>query len=119
MPTTSSLGDRREHVRFDVTGRLWASLEFHERVVVRNIAPGGALVEARWLGAHEETRAVQIVLRAGWPELSAITRHVSRLTDEPGDDRYLIGLEFTHLSPAASENLERFIRDWARENPAV
>ena len=119
MTTTPRLGDRREHVRFDVTGRLWASVEFHERVIVRNIAPGGALVEARWLGAHDETRAVQIVLRAGWPEMSAITRHVSRLSEEPGDDRYLIGLEFTHLSPAASENLARFIQEWTRGNPAV
>jgi len=119
MAMTSSFGDRREHPRFDITGRLWASVEFVERVVVRNIALGGALVESQWLGAQDSIRAVQVVLREGGPEMNAITRHVSRIAGQHGEDRYLIGLEFTHLSPTASESLERFISEWAHENPAV
>ena len=108
--THRDLGDRREHLRFDVTGRLWAALEFHKRVIVRNIALGGALIEAPWPAGFDG--AARVVLRDAGPEINAIVRHVARLSERPDEQWCLIGLEFIWLTPTAREDLERFIGKW-------
>jgi hypothetical protein len=113
--TPSQLGDRREHVRFDVTGQLWAALDLSAHVVVRNIGTGGALVEARLTPGLRSIRAAQISLREQGPPLSVVVRHVSPLPAASGEDCYLVGLEFLHLSPAGQAEVEQLVREWNGE----
>ena len=104
-------GDRREHVRFDVSGQLWASLETNDRAVLRNIGSGGALVEARLPPGIRTPRSAHVAFGQRGPEVNAIIRHVSpMLADE--SDRCLVGLEFVNLSPVNREGIEQFIREW-------
>ena len=105
------LGDRREHVRFDVSGQLWASLETIERAVLRNIAMGGALVEARLPPGIRTPRLANVAFGAHGPDVNAIIRHVAPLSTDDESHRYLVGLEFVNLSPANRESLEEFIRE--------
>jgi len=105
------LGDRRVHVRFDVAGQLWASLDLGAPVVLRNIGLGGALIEARLAPGLRALRAAQLSLRERGPRLSVVVRHMHAVSDAAEEDRYLVGLEFVHLSPAALSEIERLVQD--------
>jgi hypothetical protein len=105
------LGDRREHVRFEVSGQLWASLETVDRAVVRNIGPGGALVEARLPPGIRTPRSAHVGFGQRGPEVSAIIRHVSPVSPNEESSRCLVGLEFVNLSPGNREGIEQFIRE--------
>lgn len=113
MDSKRRLGDRREHVRFDVAGQLWASLELSEQVVLRNIGGGGALVEAKLPEAIRTARTAQIDLGGRGREVNVIVRHVSPVTTAPENERYLLGLEFINLSPDAQADIDQFVRDWS------
>ena len=115
MAPKGQLGDRREHVRLHVTGQLWAALDLSARVVVRNIGTGGALVEVRLAPDLRSVRAAQISLRAQSPPLNVVVRHVSPLPAASGGDRYLVGLEFLHLSPAGQAEVGQLVREWNGE----
>jgi hypothetical protein len=118
MTPQTRLGDRREHLRFEVTGRLWASVDFGEHVVLRNIATGGALVETSLASVSKPIRAAQIAFDERGAELNVIVRHVSPVTTSPdGDTRYLVGLEFVNVSQAQRVDIDRLVEDWhARTN---
>ena len=107
------LGDRREHVRFDVSGQLWASLETLERAVLRNVGVGGALVEARLPPGIRTPRLANVAFGERGPDVNAIIRHVSPAAPDDESNRYLVGLEFVNLSPANREGIEEFIREWS------
>lgn len=105
-------GDRREHVRFEVGGQLWATLNFADEAPVRNVATGGVSIETTQRSAFRQTFAARIVLPGG-PTIDAIVRHLSHAAHLPGDDGiHVVGLEFVNLSPAARLFIERMIRDW-------
>ena len=112
MAPRSQLGDRREHVRFDITGQLWAALDLNARVIVRNIGTGGALVEATLTPGLRSIRVAQMSIREQGPQLNVVVRHMSPLSDNSGEDRYLVGLEFIHLSETAQSEVERLVREW-------
>ena len=112
MTADNRLGDRRAHLRFDITLQLWASLDLREPVVLRNVALKGALVEARLTPGTKSLRVGQVRLRESGPELTAVVRHKSPLTSAPDEERYLIGLEFVHLSTTERAALEEFVREW-------
>jgi len=107
-------GDRREHLRFEVSGQLWGALERRERVVLHNIATEGALLEATLTTGLKSLRAVQVLLRESGPSLDAVIRHISPLAGSADDDRYLIGLEFVNVSSATQMELDRFVHEWSQ-----
>jgi hypothetical protein len=107
------LGDRRQHLRFEVAGEFWASVDFGERAVLRDIAMDGILIETSLPRLSRAVRGAQIAFPEGGPELSVIVRHVSTAT-VPTDagTRYLVGLEFVNVSPTQRAGLERLVEDW-------
>src|SRR6266705_999486 len=107
------LGDRREHMRFDMSGQLWASLEKVDRVVLRNIVEGGALVEARLPPGIRTPRLAHVTFGEKGPEMNAVIRHVSAVSPDDEGDRCRVGLEFVNPSPESREGVERFIREWS------
>jgi hypothetical protein len=112
MVVRARLGDRREAVRLSVRGQLWASLELTEQIILRNIALGGALIEARLPAGLKAIRAVQIELPDHGPTIEALVRHVSPVEDAAREDWWVVGLEFMKLSPAARADLDRLMREW-------
>ncbi len=112
MSLKNRLGDRREHLRFDITGQLWASLDFGERVIVRNLTAGGMLVETSLMSAFKPIRAAQVAFEDRTSPITVIVRHVSPVQEAAQNDRYLVGLEFVNLSPSQQVDLERLVHEW-------
>lgn len=106
------LGDRREYLRFEVSGQLWGSLDRCEHVMLRNISIAGALIEATLPTALKSIRAAQVALRDGGLLLNAVVRHLSPVPATADPDRVLVGLEFVHVSPSARGELDRLVREW-------
>jgi hypothetical protein len=104
--------DRRVHLRFDVSGEHWASLDTGARVSVRNIGVGGVLVAARLSPGVRSLAVSRLSLHDHGPSMSVVVRHMTALTASPEADQYLIGLEFVDISPAVRADVERLMRRW-------
>ena len=109
------LGDRREHPRFDVAGQLWASLEKSERVFLRNIGAGGAMVEAQLSPSLRTARTAHIALGERGPELNVVVRHIEPSTNAAGGERCLVGLEFINVSASARTQIDELVREWTNQ----
>jgi hypothetical protein len=114
MVTKLRLGDRREFLRFDVSGQLWGALDRCEQVMLRNISVAGALIEATLPSSLKSIRAAQMSVLDSGSHLNAVVRHISPVPGAPEPDRFLVGLEFVHMSPAARVELDRLVRDWQK-----
>jgi c-di-GMP-binding flagellar brake protein YcgR len=115
MSGKNRLGDRRENLRFDISGQLWASLDFGDRVIVRNLTAGGMLVETSLTSAFKPIRAAQVAFEERRSPITVIVRHVSPALD-PGANRFLVGLEFVNLSPSQQVELERLVSEWQSDS---
>lgn len=109
------LGDRREYVRFEVAGHLWATLGVGQRAVICNIGSGGALLAARLPPGLRSMRSAQIALRDSGADVIVSVRHVSPMTTAPDEDRFLLGVEFINASPKARADIDRLVH--GRTNP--
>jgi|SRR6185436_655570 len=109
MRLRAQLGDRRGTNRFKVSGQLWASLDVSRDAICHDISTAGALLELRLSRGLTSIRTASITLPGG-PELPVHVQHISRVTQAPGDDRYLVGVEFVALSAAARHALEQLVR---------
>ena len=102
------LGDRRSELRFEIIGQLWGSLENVERLPLRNLGRGGALVESRLpLSAHS-VQNVRLLFGSEPNDVKVRVRHVTPVATRAGD-RYLIGLEFMDLGAPALEEIDRLV----------
>jgi len=110
MATRDQLGDRRAYVRFNSAGQFWASLDRVEQVVVRNLSVSGVLVEVP--AGLKSMQIAQIALQDDGPVIDAVARHASPASDEPREDRFLVGLEFFNLSEDEQANVARMVIDW-------
>jgi c-di-GMP-binding flagellar brake protein YcgR len=100
------MADRRERVRFDLTGQLWASLDFKAPTIVRDLAIGGALVETTLPPEWSPLRIAQVSLCDDGPTVTVVVRHITR---SPGEARHRIGLEFMNKSPSAQAHIARIV----------
>lgn len=97
---TARLGDRRHHPRFEVGGKLSATLDVHERLRVVDIGAHGAAVESLApLAVGAEYRAQLLV---DGEELTVRLR-VCRAAEisESRPRRYHLGVEFLAVSEPA------------------
>ena len=113
MATRDQLGDRRDYLRFNSAGQFWASLGRVEQVVLRNLSLSGALVEVP--AGLQSMRIAHIALEDDGLVVDAVVRHTSPASEDPEEDRFLVGLEFVNLSEAAHANLTRIVGDWGDE----
>jgi hypothetical protein len=105
----ASLGDRRAFLRYQVIGDLWASIEVHDEVVLRNIAAGGALLETTLSPTVASIRAAYLTLPDHGPELMVAVRHVSPLNAPLTRNRWLLGVEFIRVTSRARESIDAFV----------
>ena len=111
------LGDRREYARFEVAGTFWAALGVDQRVVIRNIGPGGALNEVRLPLALRSVRSAQIALGESGEDVIVSVRHVSPMTTSADEDCFLLGVEFINVSDEARTGIDRLVHR-ATDSPA-
>jgi len=90
------LGDRRSRRRFEIVGQLWGALETVESLRMRNVSPGGTLLESRFALAVDSVHRVRLETDGTGCDVQARVRHVEPI---PGPTpRYAVGLEF--IAPA-------------------
>jgi len=111
-------GDRRELVRFDVTGELWVSFELRKDAILRNIGDGGICVEVATATAppgelaargFKPNQVAQISF-GDRGSVSVVVRHVSPVAAGTSEDRQCLGLEFVNVSASDRAALEVFLR---------
>ncbi len=102
-----ALGDRREHIRLEVVGSLWGTLDVNKRARVVNVSGTGALIASPIPAAVDSTQTVKLTLDGREFTLEAKVRHLRQIV-QPGEDgtQYQIGLEFLGASPALALALE-------------
>jgi hypothetical protein len=88
------LGDRRAHVRLEVVGALWGTLELSETADVLNISTTGALIESPVPAVPDASQLVILVIDDEELTVETSVRHSKRVVPESDPPQYLIGLEF-------------------------
>jgi len=100
---------RRLATRLDIVGTPWGTLDALTPMRVRNLAPGGMLVESPIplaVGSVHEFELIEGTITA---RVRAAVRHLSSLY-HPGAARcFLMGLEFLNLDTRSSADIERMI----------
>ena len=117
MTVRAYLGDRRAYLRYHVVGDLWASIELHDHVVVRNVASGGALLETTLSPTVAAIRAAYLTLPDDGPELMVAVRHASPLAVALAPDRWLLGVEFIGVTGRAQDAIDAFVESAIHASP--
>lgn len=79
-------------------------------VVIHNVGPRGALLEASLGPSFQSVRAAQITLSGHDGEVLALVRHVTPLHDSPAHDRVLCGVEFVNVTSADRAAIDAFVQ---------
>jgi PilZ domain-containing protein len=104
-----ALGDRRAHVRLEVVGALWATLELTEPARVVNISKDGALLTSPVAMPPESVQPLHLKLEGHEIVVDARVRHVRRVSGPDEPIRYLVGVEFLSIPPALAR-----AADWSQ-----
>lgn len=88
------LGDRRLHVRLEIVGSLWGTLDLTEPGRVLNISPTGALIESPVAMVPNSTQVIKLNLDGDELTLEARVCHFRRSEQRQQPQQYLVGLEF-------------------------
>jgi PilZ domain-containing protein len=99
----SAVTDRRASIRFEVMGRLPGTITAQRTAVLRDISPGGALIETNWLVPQD---ALLVLRLESETHRAALEARVRRVWHDFGDV-YKVGLQFT--AEGAAEELTRLI----------
>ena len=109
--SSTQMDHRRAHLRFEVLGRMSASLLSSETLRVLNLGASGALVEAALpLPPNAEYR-MQLVLDTHVSEATVKIRRVAEFRRDTGPARYRIGLEFMEVTPEAIDVINRIVME--------
>ena len=103
------LGDRRIRPRYDIVGDLWGTLETVLRLPLRNVSPGGALIESHVPLPAESVH--RLTFRCDGQDAAAQVRvrHVKPSISIEGERTYLIGVEFLSLHPSLDAQVARWM----------
>ena len=108
-------GDRRVRGRFEIVGTLSGTLETIQRLGVRNVGAGGALVESMVPLPVGTRVAGRLSLDGQTREVKAEVRHIGQHHARGGDGRYLVGIEWVDV-PMAIDDVLRHVARTGREH---
>jgi hypothetical protein len=109
-------GDRRVRGRFEIVGTLSGTLETIQRLGLRNVGPGGALVESTVPLAVGTRVTGRLSLNGQTREIKAEVRHAAQHRVRSGEGRYLVGLEWVDV-PMPIDDVLRNLARTGREHP--
>jgi hypothetical protein len=101
------LGDRRIRPRYDVVGDLWGTLETVLPLTLKNVGPGGALLESHVPLAAESVHRLTFSWSGHERPARVRVRHVAPAISPAGQSYYAIGVEFVGVHPALAAEIER------------
>jgi hypothetical protein len=91
-------------------GELWGTLEWQDSWPLRNISPGGAMVESRRPLPLESLHAFSLSPSARMNAIHARVRHLTCLEPDHPQDGYLIGFEFVEFEYDAEADVAALLR---------
>ena len=94
-----ALGDRRAHVRLEVVGSLWATLELAQPARVLNISHDGALISSPVAMVPESVQPLHLSVGGRDVAVKARVRHVRQVPGNADRHHYLVGVEFLSHPP--------------------
>lgn len=94
------LGDRRGRPRYDIVGELWGTLETVLKMPLRNVGPGGALIESHVALTPESVHRLTFTYDGHDASTQVRVRHVKPSITMEGQRTFLIGVEFVSAHPA-------------------
>jgi PilZ domain len=122
-------GDRRTKNRFEVVGALPGTLETWHRHRVRNLSPGGAMVESAVPLPPGSRLTGRLLVQGSQRDIKAEVRYVHEDGEGAGSVRYLVGLAWADgtrpmddvladgaATPTSPGQVDR--RQWPRVPPA-
>ncbi len=101
------LGDRRQELRFEIIGDLWATLTTAESLPVLNLGSGGILVESPAALTVGSLQRLRLTLGDEVSDVSATVKHVSPAPSRPG--RHLVGMAFVNLAEDVQKRIDAFV----------
>ncbi len=107
MGSNERLGDRRGELRFEIVGDLWATLTTAQSLPLLNLGSGGVLVESADPLVVGSAQRLRLRVQDDVTEVGATVKHVRPAPGKP--DRYLVGMAFLDLSPAARRTIDAVI----------
>jgi hypothetical protein len=113
------LGDRRGRPRFEIVGELWGTLETVVGMPLRNISPGGALVQSMISLPPQSVHHVGVSCEGAQTPASVRVRHVRPIVGGDGRDYYLIGLEFLSVPAPLLAQIQHWMGGAAGERTGV
>jgi hypothetical protein len=87
-------GDRRARGRFEIVGTLSGTLETTQRLELRNVGPGGALIESKVPLPIGSRLTGRLTLEGQTREVKAEVRHTIGQRVRGGSECYLVGIEW-------------------------
>ena len=103
------LGDRRNRPRYDIVGDLWGTLETVLRLPLKNVGPGGALIESHVPLPAESVHRLKFMFDGQDAATQVRVRHVKPMLGGDGRKTYLIGVVFLSMHPALAGQIDRWI----------
>ena len=102
------LGDRRAHVRMEVVGDLWGTLELTETARLVDISTTGVLLDSPVPAAQDSVQALSLRVDGALLTIEAGVRRVEHVATQGSPRRYYIGLEFVAPPSRLLEAIEDF-----------
>lgn len=103
-------GDRRARGRFEIVGTLSGTLETIQRLGLRNIGPGGALVESKVPLSIGSRLTGRLSLDGQTREVRAEVRHAGGYAVRGGGERYVAGIEWVDMATPIDDLLREAAR---------
>jgi hypothetical protein len=103
------LGDRRSRPRYDVVGDLWGTLETVLRLPLRNVGPGGALIESHVALPAESIHRLTFSHDGLDTSTQVRIRYVKPAISGEGERTFLMGVEFLSAHPALVAQIQRWM----------
>ncbi len=107
MASTERFGDRRQELRFEIVGDLWATLTTMQSLPLLNLGSGGMLVESPSPLNIGSLQRVRLTLGDEVSDVSATVRHVSPAPSRPA--RYLVGMAFVNLTEERQKQIDALV----------
>ena len=111
MTLRRKLGDRRGRPRYDIVGDLWGTLETVLSMPLRNVGPGGALIESHVALPAESIHRLTFSYEGQDASTQVRVTHVKPSISLDGERTFLIGVEFLSVHPALVGQIERWMLD--------
>jgi hypothetical protein len=96
--------DRRGHVRLEVVGLLWGTLQVLRPARIVNMNNSGVLIASPVPLPIDTIHAFQVTLEGHALAVEGLVRHVRATTSPSGSMEYQIGVEFLSTPGALTES---------------